>query len=67
MECHDNMVNVSDPTARFSAADLPTIDNDTQSLLVDQPFATSEMGGFDGCGFVARMFRGDVGGIGTHR
>ena len=27
-----------------SAADLPTVEADTQSLLVDQPFATSEMG-----------------------
>ena len=32
------------PDCPVSAADLPTIDNDTQSLLVDQPFATSEMG-----------------------
>ena len=32
------------PDCPVSAADLPTIDNDTQSLFVDQPFATSEMG-----------------------
>ena len=32
------------PDCPVSAADLPTTDNDTQSLLVDQPFATSEMG-----------------------
>ena len=27
-----------------SAADLPAVEAETQSLLVDQPFATSEMG-----------------------
>ena len=32
------------PDCPVSAADIPMIDNDTQSLLVDQPFATSEMG-----------------------
>ena len=32
------------PDCPVSATDLPTIDADTQSLLVDQPFATSEMG-----------------------
>ena len=32
------------PDCPVSAGDLPTIDNDTQSVLVDQPFATSEMG-----------------------
>ena len=32
------------PDCPVSAADLPTIEADTQSLLVDQPFATSEMG-----------------------
>ena len=32
------------PDCPVSAADLPTIDADAQSLLVDQPFATSEMG-----------------------
>ena len=32
------------PDSPVSAADIPMIDNDTQSLLVDQPFATSEMG-----------------------
>ena len=32
------------PDCPVSAADLPTVDADTQSLLVDQPFATSEMG-----------------------
>ena len=32
------------PDCPVSAADLPTIDTDAQSLLVDQPFATSEMG-----------------------
>ena len=32
------------PYCPVSAADLPTIDADAQSSLVDQPFATSEMG-----------------------
>ena len=32
------------PDCPVSAADLPTVDTDTQSELVDQPFATSEMG-----------------------
>ena len=32
------------PDCPVSAADLPTVEADTQSLLVDQPFATSEMG-----------------------
>ena len=32
------------PDCPVSAADLPTVNADTQSLLVDQPFATSEMG-----------------------
>ena len=32
------------PDGPVSAADLPTVDADTQSLLVDQPFASSEMG-----------------------
>ena len=32
------------PDCPVSAADLPMIEADTQSLLVDQPFATSEMG-----------------------
>ena len=32
------------PDCPVSAADVPTIEADTQSLLVDQPFATSEMG-----------------------
>ena len=32
------------PDCPFSAADLPTVEADTQSLLVDKPFATSEMG-----------------------
>ena len=32
------------PDCPVSAADLPTIDTDAQSLLLDQPFATSEMG-----------------------
>ena len=32
------------PDCPVSAADLPTIDADAQSSLVDQPFATSEMG-----------------------
>ena len=32
------------PDCPVSAADLPTIDTDAQSALVDQPFATSEMG-----------------------
>ena len=31
------------PDCPVSAADLPTVDADTQSLLVDQPFAISEM------------------------
>ena len=30
------------PDCPVSAADLPPVDADTQSLLVDQPFATSE-------------------------
>ena len=38
MECHGNVVNVGDPTS------IAVIDNDAQSLMVDQPFATSEMG-----------------------
>ena len=32
------------PDCPVSAADLPTVEADTQSILVDQPFATSEMG-----------------------
>ena len=32
------------PDCPVSAADLPAVDADTQSLLVDQPFASSEMG-----------------------
>ena len=32
------------PDCPVSAADLPTIDADAQSSLMDQPFATSEMG-----------------------
>ena len=32
------------PDCPVSAADLPTVDADEQSLLIDQPFATSEMG-----------------------
>ena len=32
------------PDCPVSATDLPTTDDDTPSLLVDQPFATSEMG-----------------------
>ena len=32
------------PDCPVSTVDLPTIEADTQSLLVDQPFATSEMG-----------------------
>ena len=32
------------PDCPVSAVDLPTGDTDTQSVLVDQPFATSEMG-----------------------
>ena len=32
------------PDCPVSATDLPTVEADTQSLLVDQPFATSEMG-----------------------
>ena len=32
------------PDCPVSAADLPAADADTQSLLVDQPFASSEMG-----------------------
>ena len=32
------------PDCPVSAADLPAADVDTQSLLVDQPFASSEMG-----------------------
>ena len=41
MECLGSVVNVGGQTARFP---LPTVDADAQSLLVDQPFATSEMG-----------------------
>ena len=44
MECLGSVVNVGGQTARFQRADLPTIDADAQSALVDQPFATSEMG-----------------------
>ena len=32
------------PDCPVSAADLPAVDADTRSLLVDQPFASSEMG-----------------------
>ena len=32
------------PDCPVSAADLPTVETETPSLLVDQPFATSEMG-----------------------
>ena len=32
------------PDCPVSAADLPAVDADTWSLLVDQPFASSEMG-----------------------
>ena len=32
------------PDCPVSAADLPAVEADTQSLLVDQPFASSEMG-----------------------
>ena len=32
------------PDCPVSAADIAVIDNDAQSLMVDQPFATSEMG-----------------------
>ena len=32
------------PDCPVSAADLPSVEADTQSLLVDQPFASSEMG-----------------------
>ena len=32
------------PDCPVSEADLPAVDADTQSLLVDQPFASSEMG-----------------------
>ena len=32
------------PDSPVSAADLPAVDADTQSLLVDQPFVSSEMG-----------------------
>ena len=32
------------PDCPVSAADLPATDVETQSLLVDQPFASSEMG-----------------------
>ena len=32
------------PACPVSAADLPAVETETQSLLVDQPFATSEMG-----------------------
>ena len=32
------------PDCPVSAADLPAVENETPSLLVDQPFATSEMG-----------------------
>ena len=50
------------PDCPVSAADLPTNDNDTQSLFVDQPFATSEMGD----SMDTDLWR-DVGSIGTHR
>ena len=32
------------PDCPVSTADLPAVEAETQSLLVDQPFATSEMG-----------------------
>ena len=32
------------PDCPVSAADLPAVDADTRSLLIDQPFASSEMG-----------------------
>ena len=38
------------PDCPVSAADLPTIDNDTRSLLVDQPFATFTFR--DDCGYL---------------
>ena len=44
MECQGSVVNVRRPDCPVSAGDLLAIDNDTQSVLVDQPFATSEMG-----------------------
>ena len=40
-DCLGNVVSVGVPV---SAADLPTVEADTRSILIDQPFATSEMG-----------------------
>ena len=44
MECLGSVVSVGARTAWFPRPILPTVEDDTQSLLVDQPFATSEMG-----------------------
>ena len=52
------------PDCLVSAANLPTVEADTQSLLVDQPFATSEMGDSMDSRFVTRIIRGIMGSIG---
>ena len=60
------------PDCPVSATDLPAADTDTQSLLVDQPFASSEMGdSMDFDGFVTRIIGRNMGSLGpagrTHR
>ena len=49
------------PDCPVSAADLPAVEADTQLLLVDQPFASSEMGD----SMDSRIIRGNMGSLGT--
>ena len=52
------------PDCPVSAIDLPIGETDTQSVLVDQPFATSEMGDSMDADLLPELFWGDVGGLG---
>ena len=49
------------PDCPVSAADIALIDNDAQSLMVDQPFATSEMGDSMDAEFHDSLFAGHMG------
>ena len=54
------------PDCPVSVADLPAVEAETQSLLVDQPFATSEMGDSMDSRLVTGIVRRNMGSLGPH-
>ena len=54
------------PDCPVSVADLPTIETETQLLLVDQPFTTSEMGDSMDSRLATGIIRRNLGSLSPH-